>query len=394
MLAGVGGIDAALFVVLVDEGVMPQDARTPGHPRSAPGAHRRGGAHQDRCCDGRRPDRPGRGRSAHDPGRHLAWPMRPSFRGLGAHGRSLPQLRQALDVLRRAAAPRQGRPRLPIDCVFTIAGFGTVVTGTLSDGQLAVGDEVEILPDGLKARIIPRLADPQARSRSACRAAVAINSDWRPPGRRRGMAGPAERAAPDHAHRCAAAGAQRRLRRGQAQRAWISFSGAADGRRAGPGVGRRDPFGSVMQLALEAPIVVEPGSLHPAAAIAQHDRPAACREPPAHPARRWRRFQADVLQQLETLACTPEDLVFHALARSEPALLKDIVEGLGLQAADAEAVVAELVASREILPPRCSRPLARSLTPPRWAGGTRWPHEWPRRCRTITHSSAAARHGS
>ena len=32
MLAGVGGIDAALFVVAADEGVMPQSARTPGHP--------------------------------------------------------------------------------------------------------------------------------------------------------------------------------------------------------------------------------------------------------------------------------------------------------------------------------------------------------------------------
>ena len=45
------------------------------------------------------------------------------------------------------------RPRLPVDRVFTMSGFGTVVTGTLSDGQLSVGDEVEILPAGLKGRI-------------------------------------------------------------------------------------------------------------------------------------------------------------------------------------------------------------------------------------------------
>jgi selenocysteine-specific elongation factor len=42
---------------------------------------------------------------------------------------------------------------LPVDRVFTIAGFGTVVTGTLSDGHLTVGQEVEVLPQGLKARI-------------------------------------------------------------------------------------------------------------------------------------------------------------------------------------------------------------------------------------------------
>jgi selenocysteine-specific elongation factor len=45
------------------------------------------------------------------------------------------------------------RPRLPIDRVFSMSGFGTVVTGTLSDGHFSVGDEVEILPSGLKGRI-------------------------------------------------------------------------------------------------------------------------------------------------------------------------------------------------------------------------------------------------
>ncbi len=46
-----------------------------------------------------------------------------------------------------------GRPRLPIDRVFTISGFGTIVTGTLVDGKLTVGDEVDILPGDMKARI-------------------------------------------------------------------------------------------------------------------------------------------------------------------------------------------------------------------------------------------------
>jgi selenocysteine-specific elongation factor len=46
-----------------------------------------------------------------------------------------------------------GRPRLPIDLVFTIAGAGTIVTGTLLDGSLHVGQEVEIVPAGLKSRL-------------------------------------------------------------------------------------------------------------------------------------------------------------------------------------------------------------------------------------------------
>ncbi len=44
-------------------------------------------------------------------------------------------------------------PRLNIDRVFTLAGFGTVLTGTLLDGMLEVGDEVEIYPVGLCGRI-------------------------------------------------------------------------------------------------------------------------------------------------------------------------------------------------------------------------------------------------
>lgn len=46
-----------------------------------------------------------------------------------------------------------GRPRLPIDRVFSLTGFGTVVAGTLIDGNLNVGDEVVIQPGGLTARI-------------------------------------------------------------------------------------------------------------------------------------------------------------------------------------------------------------------------------------------------
>lgn len=44
-------------------------------------------------------------------------------------------------------------PRLPVDRVFSISGFGTVVTGTLLSGQLKVGDEVEVFPRNKKARI-------------------------------------------------------------------------------------------------------------------------------------------------------------------------------------------------------------------------------------------------
>ncbi len=70
-------------------------------------------------------------------------------------GQGLPALVDALDALLDGAESRSdlGRPRLPIDRVFTMSGFGTVVTGTLVDGKLSVGDEVEIVPRGRLARI-------------------------------------------------------------------------------------------------------------------------------------------------------------------------------------------------------------------------------------------------
>jgi selenocysteine-specific elongation factor len=70
-------------------------------------------------------------------------------------GQGLSELTAALDSLLDGAELRLdlGRPRLPIDRVFTMSGFGTVVTGTLADGNLSVGDELEVVPLGLVVRI-------------------------------------------------------------------------------------------------------------------------------------------------------------------------------------------------------------------------------------------------
>ncbi|HEX3550407.1 MAG TPA: anhydro-N-acetylmuramic acid kinase, partial [Candidatus Elarobacter sp.] len=43
--------------------------------------------------------------------------------------------------------------RLPIDRVFTVKGFGTIVTGTVLGGQVAVGDELCVIPTGLAPRV-------------------------------------------------------------------------------------------------------------------------------------------------------------------------------------------------------------------------------------------------
>src|SRR5438876_5218924 len=70
-------------------------------------------------------------------------------------GRGLRELAEALDGLLEGSQPRPdlGRPRLPIDRVFTISGFGTVVTGTLVDGSIKVGDEMQTMPGGRLVRV-------------------------------------------------------------------------------------------------------------------------------------------------------------------------------------------------------------------------------------------------
>jgi len=70
-------------------------------------------------------------------------------------GEGLPDLIAAIERLLSLAPPKRDidRPRLPIDRVFTIAGSGTVITGTLVDGSLSVGQEVEIVPAGLRSRL-------------------------------------------------------------------------------------------------------------------------------------------------------------------------------------------------------------------------------------------------
>ena len=76
--------------------------------------------------------------------------------GVSAYtGDGLPELQEHIDSILDDTQPRRdlGRPRLPVDRSFSITGFGTVVTGTLIDGVLAVGQEVELTPSGRRARI-------------------------------------------------------------------------------------------------------------------------------------------------------------------------------------------------------------------------------------------------
>jgi len=70
-------------------------------------------------------------------------------------GEGLDQLKFKLAELLANTPPKRdlNRPRLPVDRVFTLSGFGTIVTGTLLDGSFTLGDEVVCLPGGKTGRI-------------------------------------------------------------------------------------------------------------------------------------------------------------------------------------------------------------------------------------------------
>lgn len=153
MLAGVGGMDLALLIVAADESVMPQ-TREHLAILDLLGVKRA-------ICVITKADL-----ADADTLELVGLEVEDLLAGTGlsgarvlpvsaVSGQGIPELLDSIDAaLTQEAARRDvGRPRLPVDRVFTIAGFGTVVTGTLVDGSLSVGQEVELVPSGQRSRI-------------------------------------------------------------------------------------------------------------------------------------------------------------------------------------------------------------------------------------------------
>ena len=153
MLAGVGGIDAVVLVVAADEGVMPQTREhlaileLLGVDRGVVALTKRDLVDDEWAALVRDEVR-----------RALAGtPLAdaPLVEVSATARQGLDGLLAAVELVLGSAPARRdlARPRLPVDRAFTMTGFGTVVTGTLTDGTLRVGDEIELVPSGQRGRI-------------------------------------------------------------------------------------------------------------------------------------------------------------------------------------------------------------------------------------------------
>jgi selenocysteine-specific elongation factor len=153
MLAGVGGIDAALLVIAADEGPMPQ---TEEHLDILGLLEIERGLVVLTKIDVVEPEwRELVVEEIRERLQGTAFATSQIVAVSALKGEGIEKLSSALDDLLANIPPHTetGKPRLPIDRVFTVSGFGTIVTGTLLGGPLEIGQEIELQPSGIRTRV-------------------------------------------------------------------------------------------------------------------------------------------------------------------------------------------------------------------------------------------------
>ncbi|HEX9700359.1 MAG TPA: selenocysteine-specific translation elongation factor [Acidobacteriota bacterium] len=148
MLAGIGGIDAVLFVVAADESIMPQSRE---HLAICELLGVGTGVVAITKCDLADAELVDLVElEVRDLVEGTFLEGAPIVRCSARTGAGLAELRAALAEVLGDTAPRSPGEivRLPVDRVFTVRGFGTVVTGTLLSGEIRAGDKLELLPGG------------------------------------------------------------------------------------------------------------------------------------------------------------------------------------------------------------------------------------------------------
>ncbi|MCU0481599.1 MAG: selenocysteine-specific translation elongation factor [Anaerolineae bacterium] len=346
MLAGIGGIDAVLFIIAADEGVMPQ---TREHLAIVDLLGISGGIIVMTKCD--------MVNDAdwldlveteiHDTVQNTVLANAPIIR-ISAHtGAGMDSLKSAIFGLLTSLPFRSSNqsPRLPIDRAFTLSGFGTVVTGTLLDGSLKIGDEVELQPSGQKGKIrgLHSYNQPVEIAQAGSRTAVNITGIDKNMIRRGETLTLPKRLSPTQrvdAYFRHLPDVERPLK----HNAQIKFFCGTD-----------EALGSVrllndeqlntgaegwIQLELTTPIAVLYGDKF----ILRYPSPAQTigggMIVNPHPARRWKRFTPSIIEKLESQRLgTPQQRLAHLAEKIEPVKKTALHHTSGLNETDFESVL-------------------------------------------------------
>jgi len=362
MLSGIGGIDAALLIIAADEGVMPQ---TREHLAILDLLQVPAGiivlTKTDLASDITPAGGPAWLDLVENDIRAAVAPTifrdSPLVHVSAKNKTGLDHLVRTLSKILEEKPARidLNRPRLPIDRVFSMSGFGTVVTGTLIDGHLAVGDEVQILPSGLTGRIrgLQTHKKKEERAVPGSRTAVNISGIETEQIRRGEVVVHPKQYRPTRrldANFQLLQDVSSPLHHGQEVKFFVGASETiATLRLLGKEELNPGEHGWI-QLELRDPVITvrgdryilrrpSPGETLGGGVVVDHQ-----------PRGRHKRFDEEILKSLESLAKgSPGDILFEAALASNAAILKDVVLKSRLESNSADSAIKELMESGKLI---------------------------------------------
>jgi selenocysteine-specific elongation factor len=355
MAAGASNVDAALFVIAADEGIAVQ---TREHFDILQLLGVKLGAialtKSDLVDEARISELTGAVRSLVRGSFLEGAPIIPASSVTGA---GLGDVKKALQEIGRKVEkrPDSGIFRMPVDRVFTIQGFGTVVAGTVLGGQVRAGDQVEIFPDGLQARVRGVQVHKEKKDASGIGKRTALNlHGLKKEDLRRGQVAGAEGSLVPTVRLDARLDVLRSMEKDVKHRDRVRLHIGTDEVIARLAVleGQKIvPGGSAMiQLILESPTVALPGDRFVIRSFSPLVTIGGGRILDASP-KKHKRFSGQVIEGMERLSGAARDAAEQAFlqAAGAPMNVKEAALKLGRSEAEVEESVRELLAEARLV---------------------------------------------